>query len=96
MANKDCRNCVHFEECPCGKQGHEKGTSFGYSIGECKDYNDVELMSVEEYRRKLIEAFHNSDHDELIPIVVLPIEKEFEHLEWLLKNHWKDKSTKVE
>ena len=35
---KDCRDCVRWETCPCGKTGHEKGTSIGYSIGECKDY----------------------------------------------------------
>ena len=34
---EDCRNCKHWETCPCGKQGHENGTSIGYSIGECKD-----------------------------------------------------------
>lgn len=34
----DCRNCTHWTTCPCGKQGHDKGTSIGYSSGECKDY----------------------------------------------------------
>lgn len=34
----DCRNCKHYDSCPCGKSGHEKGTSIGFSIGECKDY----------------------------------------------------------
>ena len=32
----DCRNCKEFEDCPCGKDGHESGTSQGYSIGECE------------------------------------------------------------
>lgn len=36
---KDCRDCVHWNDCPCGKTGHEKGTSIGYSIGECKEYS---------------------------------------------------------
>lgn len=36
--SKDCRNCKKWNECPCGKEGHENGTSIGYSIGECKDY----------------------------------------------------------
>ena len=35
---KDCRYCDKWEECPCGKKGHDNGTSIGYSIGECKDY----------------------------------------------------------
>lgn len=36
----DCRNCVNWETCPCGKPGHDNGTSIGYSIGECKDYQE--------------------------------------------------------
>ena len=46
-------------------------------------------MTAEEYRQKMIQAFHNADCDELLAICVLPTEKEFEHLEWLLKNHYK-------
>ena len=38
----DCRNCKEFEDCPCGKDGHESGTSQGYSIGECKDFEPQE------------------------------------------------------
>ena len=37
---KDCRNCVYWITCPCGKSGHDKGTSIGYSIGECKRYKE--------------------------------------------------------
>ena len=48
-------------------------------------------MTVEEYRQRMIQAFHNADCDELIAICALPTEKEFEHLEWLLKNHYKKK-----
>ena len=29
-----CRNCRQYGNCPCGKRGHENGTS----IGECKDF----------------------------------------------------------
>lgn len=36
--DKDCRNCTHFDSCPCGKDGHKNVTSIGYSIGECKDF----------------------------------------------------------
>ena len=46
-------------------------------------------MTAEEYRQRMIQAFHNADTDELIAICVLPTEREFEHLEWLLKNHYK-------
>ena len=45
-------------------------------------------MTVEEYRQRMIDAFHNADCDNLIALVALPTEKEFEHLEWLLKNHY--------
>ncbi len=36
----NCINCINYETCPCGKTGHEKGISIGYSIGECKDYKE--------------------------------------------------------
>ena len=39
---EDCRNCKKWDECLCGKEGHENGTSKGYSIGECKDYEPCE------------------------------------------------------
>lgn len=38
---KDCRDCKHWNTCPCGKQGHDKGVSIGYSNGQCKDYEEV-------------------------------------------------------
>lgn len=40
--SEDCRNCKKWEDCPCGKEGHESGTSQGYSIGECKDFEPQE------------------------------------------------------
>ena len=46
-------------------------------------------MTVEEYRERMIQAFHNADTDELIAICVQPTEKEFKHLEWLLEKHYK-------
>lgn len=46
-------------------------------------------MTAEDYRQRMMQAFHNADCDELIAVCVLPTEKEFEHLEWLLKNHYK-------
>ena len=50
-----------------------------------------EGMTVEEYRQRMMDAFHNADCGELIALVVLPSEKEFEHLEWLLEKHYKAK-----
>lgn len=44
--------------------------------------------TVEEYRNRLMDAFHNADCDELIAVVVRPEESEFKQLEWLLKNHY--------
>ena len=49
-------------------------------------------MTAEEYRQRMIQAFHNANTDELIALCVLPTEKEFEHLEWLLKNQYKQKT----
>ncbi len=36
----DCRNCEKWKECECGEKGHKNGTSIGYSIGECKDFEE--------------------------------------------------------
>jgi hypothetical protein len=47
-----------------------------------------EIMTVSEYRERMIQAFHNADCDSLIAVVVLPTEKEFQHLEWLLKKEY--------
>ena len=38
MTREDCRNCEKWNDCPCGKDGHKKGTAQGYSIGECKKF----------------------------------------------------------
>lgn len=42
-------------------------------------------MTAEDYRQRMMQVFHNADCDELIAVCVLPTEKEFEHLEGLLK-----------
>lgn len=42
---KDCRKCQKWETCPCGENGHRKGTSIGHSIGECKDYKEKQNES---------------------------------------------------
>jgi hypothetical protein len=49
----NCRDCKEYEDCPCGKDGHESGTSQGYSIGECKDFEPQES---EEINREEIAA----------------------------------------
>ena len=63
---------------------HKMNELFSYALEQqpCE-------MTAEEYRQRMIQAFHNADTDELIAVCVLPTEKEFEHLEWLLKNHYK-------
>ena len=33
-----CQDCKKWETCECGKSGHESGTSIGYSVGECRDF----------------------------------------------------------
>lgn len=57
-----------------------------------EEWEEQEPMTAEEYRQRMIQAFHNANTDELIALCVLPTEKEFEHLEWLLKNHYKQKT----
>jgi len=46
-------------------------------------------MTVEEYRQRMIQAFHNADCNELVAVCVLPTEEDFKFLEWLLKKHYK-------
>lgn len=45
-------------------------------------------MTVDEYRQRMIQTFHNADCNRLVPMCVLPNERGFEYLEWLLKNHY--------
>jgi len=71
----------------------------GEVLGTNEETNEAIIMAVEalsehsaeEYRQRMLQAFHNADCDELIAIVCLPTEKEFEQLEWLLKTHYKKK-----
>ncbi len=42
-------------------------------------------MSVEEYRMKLMDIFHNAGRDEFIALLVEPNETDFRNLESLLK-----------
>lgn len=56
---------------------------------------NTEYKTAEEYRQRMIEAFHNADCDHLIALVCLPNEKEFTHLEWLLKHELPNISTRT-
>ena len=47
----------------------------------------LEEMSVEEYRQRLFEVFHKTDHDELITYVVMPKDEEFKSLEYILRQY---------
>ena len=40
----DCRRCKKWSECPCGKEGHENGNSIGYSVGECREYEQESII----------------------------------------------------
>lgn len=44
-----------------------------------------EIKTIEQYRERLIEAFHNAGADGLICLVCLPDEKEFQALERVLR-----------
>lgn len=56
-----------------------------------QDSTAKNVLGVEQYRKRMIEAFHNADCDGLIALVVQPTEKEFEHLEWVLKTFYAKK-----
>lgn len=66
----------------------ERDNSVLERVGEDADDEYTLDMPTEEYRLRMIRAFHNADCDNLIALVVMPTEKEFEHLEWLLKTHY--------
>lgn len=38
-----CKDCKKWKVCECGKKGHDNGTSIGYSIGECKEFEINEV-----------------------------------------------------
>jgi len=76
----------------------QNGRNYGRIMHDILELPSVEpekcgdCMTVEAYRTKLIDAFHKADHDELIALVALPTEKDFEHLEWLLKTHYENRN----
>ena len=52
----DCRNCKKWDDCECGRKGNINGTSIGYSIGECKDYEPCENAISREELLKAIDT----------------------------------------
>ena len=67
---KDCRDCVEWKTCPCGEEGHTKGTSIGYSIGECKDFKSADSEKGEwipvseklpEHKQWVLVSYENED-----------------------------------
>ena len=65
---------------------------FAGEIIKALKQEDTCEMTAEEYRQRMIQAFYNADCVELIFACVFPTEKEFEHLEWWLKNNYKKES----
>lgn len=61
---EDCRNCKKWNKCSCGKEGHENGTSIGYSIGECKDYEPCEDCISREEMLKYQQYLHGKMSNE--------------------------------
>ena len=55
------------------------------------DESKKEILDVEKYRQRMIQAFINAECSEFIALVALPTEKDFQHLEWLLETHYKKK-----
>lgn len=72
-------------------QGNDYDFALKKGAEALKHEQGSDEMTVEEYRHRMMQVFHNVNCDELIALCVLPTEKEFEHLEWFLKNHYKQK-----
>ena len=68
---------------------HKMNELFNYVLELQKHEQQPVEMTAEEYRQRMIQAFYNADCVELIFACVFPTEKEFEHLEWYLKNRYK-------
>lgn len=63
---KDCRLCKEFDECENGKKGHENGTSIGYSIGECKDYEPCDDAVIRKAVLKRIAQFSTEEGSSVV------------------------------
>ena len=81
-----------IDDQPCSVcKNHTDG---GCSVWKCpftevtnmpKNKKNETKMSVDEYRQRLIEAFHNAGCDEYIALICLPTEEDFQQTEFLLK-----------
>lgn len=58
----DCRDCKEWFSCPCGKPGHDKGTSIGYDSGNCSDYKEIDRPILSYMIHGLLEI-HKRDCD---------------------------------
>ena len=67
-------------------KGYFNGVTYGITFKE-PFFEASEGMSVEEYRQRLMEVFHNTGHDELLTYVVMPKEEEFKSLEYILRQY---------
>ena len=70
-------------------QGNDYDFALKKGIEALKREQGSDEMTVEEYRQRMMQTFLDTDCEELIALCVLPTEKDFEHLKWLLKNHYK-------
>lgn len=70
-------------------QGNDYDFALKKGIEALKHEQGSDEMTVAEYRHRMMQTFLDTDCDELIALCVLPTKKDFEHLEWLLKNYYK-------
>jgi hypothetical protein len=61
---EDCRTCNKWSECECGEKGHKNGTSIGYSIGGCKDYEPCEDCISRQAVNTLVDELARAMSDE--------------------------------
>ena len=98
QADRDCRDCAEWKSCPCGKDGHEKGTAQGYSAGKCKDYKqaDGEYISRQALFEELADTVANgnwnspSDLQEITDILnrMPSVKADGEYINRILKRMW--------
>lgn len=94
-----CQFCPNYtgKGCKIGNPVFPDFTNIAVTPRDCpiRGAIDADSMTVEEYRERLIQAFFNAECGELVALVCLPNEKDFQALEQLLKKHWKkaDKQT---
>lgn len=72
------------------QQKRKHSSRYNSNVKKFKETYKGDAMSVDSYRERMIQAFFNAGRGDLVSLVVQPYEKEFEHLEWLLKHVNKD------